>query len=64
MKIILIRHGGPNYEKSENRIKNIQMQNQAEIERINQESRNRILINEQRINEILMHYQQDVQNYF
>ena len=42
----------------------IKIKNQQEIERINQESKNRILVNEARINQILFQYQQDVHNYF
>jgi len=42
----------------------IKIKNQQEIERINQESKNRILVNEARINQILFQYQEDVHNYF
>ena len=51
-------------EYSDKRIKDIKLQNQLEIERINKESRERIIANEARINGILMNYQSDVQNYF
>ena len=49
---------------SEKRQKDIKLKNQQEIEKINEESKNRILANEIRINQILLQYQQDVHNYF
>lgn len=49
---------------SDKRQKDIKLKNQQEIEKINEESKNRILANEIRINQILLQYQQDVHNYF
>lgn len=49
-------------ENSDNKIKNIRLQKQIDIEKINEESINRLILNEQRINEILVQYHQDLLN--